>query len=198
MAGTVLTEICMGLGPCGELRYPAYQARWPPHIDTWFGSFRLHDNIFVLRFSTTRRVSCCRCRRREGSGATLGRRWARTGRSPCSAASQVRPVASGSAAALPAACHYCYVSMLLCAGIGEFQCYDRFILDSLRAAAEAAGHPEWCALQYSVPCSYSHHHDGFAKLAAHGTLTWVIKEGFSASAQLFQLVQGESAARWSR
>ena len=31
MAGTVLTEICLGLGPCGELRYPAYQARWPPH-----------------------------------------------------------------------------------------------------------------------------------------------------------------------
>ena len=24
-AGAVLTEICLGLGPCGELRYPAYQ-----------------------------------------------------------------------------------------------------------------------------------------------------------------------------
>ena len=47
-------------------------------------------------------------------------------------------------------------SMLLCPGIGEFQCYDRFMLDSLRAAAEAAGHPEWYAAQYFVPFSYSH------------------------------------------
>ncbi|KAH0452042.1 hypothetical protein IEQ34_019341 [Dendrobium chrysotoxum] len=28
-------------------------------------------------------------------------------------------------------------------GIGAFQCYDRYMLASLRAAAESAGHPEW-------------------------------------------------------
>lgn len=28
-------------------------------------------------------------------------------------------------------------------GIGEFQCYDRYALASLAAAATAAGHPEW-------------------------------------------------------
>merc|ERR1719163_514529 len=28
-------------------------------------------------------------------------------------------------------------------GIGEFQCYDKRALESLRAAAVAAGHPEW-------------------------------------------------------
>ncbi len=61
-AGTVITEITVGLGPAGELRYPSYP---------------------------------------EGDG-----RW----RFP---------------------------------GVGEFQCYDRYMLDSLRKAAEAAGHPEW-------------------------------------------------------
>ena len=61
-AGTVITEVTVGLGPAGELRYPSYP---------------------------------------EGDG-----RW----RFP---------------------------------GVGEFQCYDKFMLENLRKAATAAGHPEW-------------------------------------------------------
>ena len=30
-------------------------------------------------------------------------------------------------------------------GVGEFQCFDRYMLADLRTKAEAAGHPEWCA-----------------------------------------------------
>mgnify|MGYP006285082603 CR=1 FL=1 len=60
--GSVLTEITVGLGPAGELRYPSYP---------------------------------------EGDG-----RW----RFP---------------------------------GVGEFQCYDAYMLEDLRRAAEEAGHPEW-------------------------------------------------------
>lgn len=61
-AGDVITEITVGLGPAGELRYPSYP---------------------------------------EGDG-----RW----RFP---------------------------------GVGEFQCFDRYMMASLCRAAEAAGHPEW-------------------------------------------------------
>lgn len=60
--GSVLTEITVGLGPAGELRYPAYP---------------------------------------EGDG-----RW----RFP---------------------------------GVGEFQCYDKYMLADLKKAADAVGHPEW-------------------------------------------------------
>ncbi|GIL83204.1 hypothetical protein Vretimale_11282 [Volvox reticuliferus] len=60
--GSVITEVTVGLGPAGELRYPSYP---------------------------------------EGDG-----RW----RFP---------------------------------GVGEFQCYDKYMLECLRRAAEAAGHPEW-------------------------------------------------------
>jgi len=60
--GHTITEITVGLGPAGELRYPSYP---------------------------------------EGDG-----RW----RFP---------------------------------GVGEFQCYDRYMLDSLMENAQAAGHPEW-------------------------------------------------------
>ncbi|CAL5229063.1 g12313 [Coccomyxa viridis] len=60
--GDVITEITVGLGPAGELRYPSYP---------------------------------------EGDG-----RW----RFP---------------------------------GVGEFQCFDAYMLASLQSAAEAAGHPEW-------------------------------------------------------
>jgi len=62
MFGDVITEITVGLGPAGELRYPAYP---------------------------------------EGDG-----RWS-----------------------FP--------------GVGEFQCYDRYMLASLKAAASKAGHKEW-------------------------------------------------------
>ena len=72
-AGTVITEITIGMGPAGELRYPSYP---------------------------------------EGDG-----RW----RFP---------------------------------GVGEFQCYDKYMLASLRAAANAVGQPEWCELL------------GFAQLSA--------------------------------
>lgn len=60
--GHCLTEVTVGLGPAGELRYPAYP---------------------------------------EGDG-----RW----RFP---------------------------------GVGEFQCYDKYMLADLKAAADAAGRPEW-------------------------------------------------------
>ncbi|KAK9841794.1 hypothetical protein WJX81_003713 [Elliptochloris bilobata] len=79
--GTVLTEICMGLGPCGELRYPAYQeagGKW-----SYFGQTMGADGAVTVQRG------------------------------------------------IP--------------GIGEFQCYDQYMLDSLRAAAEAAGHPEWAS-----------------------------------------------------
>eukprot|EP00210_Caulerpa_lentillifera_P002103 g2018.t1 len=62
LLGTVITEITVGLGPAGELRYPSYP---------------------------------------EGDG-----RW----RFP---------------------------------GVGEFQCYDKYMLGALRAAAEEIGRPEW-------------------------------------------------------
>lgn len=65
-AGEVVTEVVVGMGPAGELRYPSYP---------------------------------------EGD-----RRW----RFP---------------------------------GVGEFQCYDSYMLASLKKAAVAAGHPEWCVLQ---------------------------------------------------
>ncbi len=63
-AGSVITELTVGMGPAGELRYPAYP---------------------------------------EGDG-----RW----RFP---------------------------------GVGEFQCYDRYMLEDLRRCAEAVGQPDWCA-----------------------------------------------------
>ena len=64
VTGSKLVEVTVGLGPAGELRYPAYP---------------------------------------EGDG-----RW----RFP---------------------------------GVGEFQCYDKYMLEDLRRAADAVGRPEWCA-----------------------------------------------------
>ena len=32
-------------------------------------------------------------------------------------------------------------------GVGEFQCFDRYMLASLRSAADEAGMPSWCAVQ---------------------------------------------------
>ena len=61
--GVVVTEVTIGMGPAGELRYPAYP---------------------------------------EGDG-----RW----RFP---------------------------------GVGQFQCYDKYLMASLKEAADAEGHPEWC------------------------------------------------------
>ena len=63
-AGEVITEITVGMGPAGELRYPSYP---------------------------------------EGDG-----RW----RFP---------------------------------GVGEFQCYDAYMLADLKREADAVGEPEWCA-----------------------------------------------------
>ena len=67
--GHCLTEVTVGLGPAGELRYPAYP---------------------------------------EGDG-----RW----RFP---------------------------------GVGEFQCYDKYMLADLKAAADAAGRPEWYDLSWQT------------------------------------------------
>jgi Glycosyl hydrolase family 14 len=64
MVGVTITEVTVGMGPAGELRYPSYP---------------------------------------EGDG-----RW----RFP---------------------------------GVGQFQCYDRYMGASLAAAADAVGRPEWCA-----------------------------------------------------
>lgn len=117
----------------------------------WVCPMLLHSNVCVLCSSLTWRTLCYYCRRREESGAILGRRWARTGRSPCSGASQVRHVTwqqRCSVSSLPLLFNRPFQSMLVCPGIGEFQCYDRFMLDSLRAAAEAAGHPEWYVALY--------------------------------------------------
>ncbi len=66
MLGSKLVEVTVGLGPAGELRYPAYP---------------------------------------EGDG-----RW----RFP---------------------------------GVGEFQCYDKYMLADLKHAADAAGRPEWYVLK---------------------------------------------------
>lgn len=30
-------------------------------------------------------------------------------------------------------------------GVGEFQCYDAYMLADLKRAADAAGEPQWCA-----------------------------------------------------
>lgn len=30
-------------------------------------------------------------------------------------------------------------------GVGEFQCYDKYMLSHLKHAADAVGRPEWCA-----------------------------------------------------
>ena len=79
LAGDVVTEICLGLGPCGELRYPAYQEA----PDKW--SF-------------------------------MGQRYGSAG----------FEVQTG----IP--------------GIGEFQCYDRFMLENLKEHAERNGKSEWC------------------------------------------------------
>jgi beta-amylase len=74
MMGDVVTEITVGMGPAGELRYPAYP---------------------------------------EGD-----RRW----RFP---------------------------------GVGEFQCYDRYMLSSLRAAADDIGEPDWYVSFLLLPGEWS-------------------------------------------
>jgi len=39
-------------------------------------------------------------------------------------------------------------------GIGEFQCYDKHMLEDLKQAAIEAGHAEWCAaLHPPAPCN---------------------------------------------
>ena len=38
-------------------------------------------------------------------------------------------------------------------GVGEFQCFDAYMLASLKSAAEAAGHPEWWAPVHSCPAA---------------------------------------------
>ncbi len=41
-------------------------------------------------------------------------------------------------------------------GIGEFQCYDKFMMESLKLAAEEVNEEEWCAALLScVLCSTS-------------------------------------------
>ena len=82
----MVKEICIGTGPCGELRYPAYQEKG----DKW-----------------------------SYMGNKLG------------VEGQLQ-VQRG----LP--------------GIGEFQCYDKFMMADLKSAAQGVGEPEWCACL--VPC----------------------------------------------
>ncbi|KAK9812094.1 hypothetical protein WJX73_006114 [Symbiochloris irregularis] len=77
--GNVVKEICVGTGPCGELRYPAYQEK--------------------------------------------GQKWSYMGEK-MGVEGQIQ-VQRG----LP--------------GIGEFQCYDKFMLADLKAAAEKVHEPEW-------------------------------------------------------
>ena len=84
LTGDVITEITVGLGPAGELRYPSYP---------------------------------------EGDG-----RW----RFP---------------------------------GVGEFQCFDAYMLASLKSAAEAAGHPEWWAPFLACPTAWCASGDGCTWLA---------------------------------
>eukprot|EP00877_Chromochloris_zofingiensis_P005308 jgi/Chrzof1/14779/Cz09g15250.t1 len=77
--GSTVCEVMVGLGPCGELRYPAYQeadSKW-----SYFG-----PEMFTA------------------SGMKVQR-------------------------GIP--------------GIGEFQCFDRYMLEDLARAAAEAGHPEW-------------------------------------------------------
>lgn len=94
-AGTVITEVTVGMGPAGELRYPSYP---------------------------------------EGDG-----RW----RFP---------------------------------GVGEFQCYDRYMLEDLKRQAEAAGHPEWWAgIIFLWLSASSRHHVSFG--AGHVSAIAVIIEG---------------------
>lgn len=79
LLGTVVAEICLGLGPCGELRYPAYQEdakKW-----SYFGDVA----------------------------------WA--------------PVGLQVQRGIP--------------GIGELQCYDRYMLEELAEAAQKAGKADW-------------------------------------------------------
>jgi hypothetical protein len=45
-AGSTVTEICLGTGPCGELRYPAYQekdGKW-----SYFGGHVLFSTIACM------------------------------------------------------------------------------------------------------------------------------------------------------
>ncbi|EIE26308.1 glycoside hydrolase, partial [Coccomyxa subellipsoidea C-169] len=77
--GSTVTEICVGTGPCGELRYPSYQekdGKWSYFGETLGGM----GDLQVQR-------------------------------------------------GLP--------------GIGEFQCYDKFMMESLRQAAEEVNEEEW-------------------------------------------------------
>ena len=36
-------------------------------------------------------------------------------------------------------------------GVGEFQCYDKYLLADLKAAAERVGKPKWCASGVRLP-----------------------------------------------
>ena len=88
MLGSKLVEVTVGLGPAGELRYPAYP---------------------------------------EGDG-----RW----RFP---------------------------------GVGEFQCYDKYMLADLKHAADAVGKPEWCVLRFVLLAQLFSNYDQvfFASLKLH-------------------------------
>jgi len=46
-------------------------------------------------------------------------------------------------------------------GVGEFQCFDRYMLADLREKAEAVGHPEWCGTSHAC------------RLVGVGWLAWV-------------------------
>ncbi len=48
-------------------------------------------------------------------------------------------------------------------GVGEFQCFDAYMLASLKSAAEAAGHPEWSAPTLAAPQDSLQ-----GEMAAHG------------------------------
>eukprot|EP00898_Chlorokybus_atmophyticus_P005643 jgi/Chlat1/607/Chrsp103S00957 len=88
--GSVVKEICMGTGPCGELRFPAYQekgAKW-----SYFGeTVGVPGNLTIQR-------------------------------------------------GIP--------------GIGEFQCYDKFMLADLKEEAEKHGVPEWAEPPREAAGSY--------------------------------------------
>lgn len=100
-------------------------------------------------------MACVICAMRADCSCCVeqARPWAQMETSACSAAYQVGHQAVSHLPASIARCCNCPVvnaaaadglAFLRSPGIGEFQCYDQYMMDSLRAAAKAAGHPDWC------------------------------------------------------
>ncbi|KAK4745244.1 hypothetical protein SAY87_011556 [Trapa incisa] len=133
---TPIQEIQVGMGPCGELRYPAY----PESNGTWrfpgIGEFQCYDKEIQVGMGPCGELRYPAYPESNGTWRFPGigefqcyDKEIQVGMGPCGELRYPAYPESNGTWRFP--------------GIGEFQCYDKYMRASLQASAESIGQKDW-------------------------------------------------------